>query len=79
MYISSFKNSYVDALFCEVGNSFIVAFDESDIKLTSFDAPEIYAFDKSTIYYKSISQAFIMENSYQSFIKREITKNIANK
>ncbi|NCO56056.1 MAG: hypothetical protein COZ21_10730 [Bacteroidetes bacterium CG_4_10_14_3_um_filter_31_20] len=79
LYISSFKNSYADALNCEVGNSFIVSFDESDVKFTSIEAPEIYAFDKSTIYYKSPFQAFVMENSNKSFIKKEIIKTITKK
>lgn len=79
LYISSFKQSYVDALNCEVGNSFIIAFDESDVKTTSIEAPEIYAFDKSTIYYRSISQALVMENAFKTFIKKEILKNIVNR
>lgn len=79
LYISSFKNSYTDALNCEIGSSFIVSFDESDVKFTSVEAPEIYAFDKSTIYYKSPFQAFVMENSNKSLIKKDIIKTITKK
>ncbi len=79
LYTSSFKDSYIDALNCEVGNSFIIAFDESDVKITSIEAPEIYAFDKATIYYRSISQALVMENAVKSFIKKDNFKNTVNK
>jgi len=78
-YISSFNQSSVDLNNCEVGMSSIVAFDEAVVKTTSIDATDIYAFDKSVIHYRSENQAFVMEKSNKSSIKKELYKNIARK
>ncbi len=79
LYVFALKNSYVEALSCEVGISNIVAFDEADVKLTSLDATEIYAYDNSTVFYRSQYQATILENSFRSLIKEEIIKSAINK
>ena len=79
LYVFALKNSYVEALSCEIGISSIVAFDEADVKLTSLDATEIYAYDNSTIYYRSQYQATILESSFRSLIKEEIIKSAINK
>lgn len=79
LFVFALKNSYVEALSCEIGISSIVAFDEADVKLTSLDATEIYAYDNSTIYYRSQYQATILENSFRSLIKEEIIKSAINK
>ncbi len=79
LFVFALKNSYVEALSCEIGISSIVAFEEADVKLTSLDATEIYAYDNSTVYYRSQYQATILENSFRSIIKEEILKSAVNK
>ncbi|MBI5541424.1 MAG: DUF2807 domain-containing protein [Bacteroidia bacterium] len=79
LYTFALKSSYIEALSCEVGVSSIVAFDDADVKLTSLDATEIYAYDNSTIYYRSQYQATIQESSFHSFIKEELIKTAVNK
>lgn len=74
LYISSFNNSNINALNSNIGSSFVTSFDDSQVKVTSVDAPEIYSFDKSAIYYKSPFKANISKFSDKSVIKKDLTR-----
>ncbi len=78
-FLSAFNQSSIDLSDCENGMSSVVAFDDSKVIVTSIDVTDIYAFDKSSIHYRSANQALIMENSKNAQIKQDTYKTIAKK
>ena len=78
-FLSGFDQGTIDLTEAECGMSSIVAFDNSKIKVTSIDVTDIYAFDKSSIHYRSANKAYILENSHNAQIRKEAVKSIARK
>ncbi|OFX38629.1 MAG: hypothetical protein A2X08_18005 [Bacteroidetes bacterium GWA2_32_17] len=78
-FLSASNLSSIDLTNCEVGKSLIVAYNNSKVKVNSSDLTDIWAFNKSSVSYKSANQATISESTKVSQIKKNSYKIYAKK